>query len=118
MTVMELLVHHDASERTQQFLNEDFMKDFLWQRYQKKWVELKWPFILRMVLLLLPYVILLSLIASPSLTRIESFKSTVHHSGTIASNYTVAFACEMVLVITLTLIESMEVFLSVRDAEV
>lgn len=68
-TVMEVLVHSDAIDAAKEFLLDDFMNGFLYNQYIEKWSSFgRRVYTFRMILLG-NYVILLTLIAAPSIVN-------------------------------------------------
>ena len=70
MTVMELLVHPNASKAAQEFLLPDFLNNFLYDQYVEKWkLQVRYLYFAYLVALL-AYVVLVTLIAAPSISAL------------------------------------------------
>ena len=67
MTVMELLVHPHACEEAKEFLNNDFLNDFIFSLYKKKWDNFVKKIYYTYLMWMLLYVLLITCIASPSI---------------------------------------------------
>ena len=118
MTVMELLVHPMAHEETQKLLSDDYMKGFLWKRYKAKWYSfVRLLFVLRLILLS-AFVIIISIIAAPSVVMVQGLSSTIPATGTIAARDAPLLMFELVLTSVLAAIELVELVLSFLDREV
>lgn len=112
MTVMELLVHPDASRDAQSMLLDSFLNGFLHKRYVEKWSK----FVCRVYLvygaLLTAYTLLLSLIAAPSIVVSER-----HDSPADLGRSAAAVATQLVLAGLVSALELLEISFLLLESE-